>query len=129
MDVMLCDVIIYGIVVKVFVVFKCQDLVGKMGMINEYIDVWFCGYQMIVVGCVWIGFDQFKKLGDKEIGGVVVLLIWIGYMSCVFKDVLMQIFEMLDGFVRFGEGCECSYIYMENIIMYLLVEEILMLEF
>jgi len=33
------------------------------------------------VGVAWIGFDQPKKLGGQETGGVAALPIWISYMQ------------------------------------------------
>ena len=114
MDAMLRDVTIYGTAAKASAVLKRQDLAGKTGTTNEYVDAWFCGYQMTVAGCAWIGFDQPKKLGDKETGGAAALPIWIGYMSRALKDVPMQTPEAPEGLLAFGEGRERSYIYAEN---------------
>jgi penicillin-binding protein 1A len=87
---MLRDVTIYGTAAKASVALKRHDLAGKTGTTNEYVDAWFCGYQMTVAGCAWIGFDQPRKLGDKETGGAAALPIWIGYMSRALKDVPIQ---------------------------------------
>ena len=114
MDAMLRDVTIYGTAAKASAVLKRQDLAGKTGTTNEYVDAWFCGYQMTVAGCAWIGFDQPKKLGDKETGGAAALPIWIGYMSRALKDVPMQTPEAPEGLLALGEGRERSYIYAEN---------------
>src|SRR6185369_11961272 len=51
MDTMLRDVTIYGTAAKASVALKRQDLAGKTGTTNEYVDAWFCGYQMTVAGC------------------------------------------------------------------------------
>jgi penicillin-binding protein 1A len=115
MDTMLRDVTIYGTAAKASVALKRQDLAGKTGTTNEYVDAWFCGYQMTVVGCAWIGFDQPKKLGDKETGGVAALPIWIGYMSRALKDVPVQVQPAPEGLVAYGEGRERTYIYAENV--------------
>ncbi len=114
MDTMLRDVTIYGTAAKASVALKRQDLAGKTGTTNEYVDAWFCGYQMTVSACAWVGFDQPKKLGDKETGGAAALPIWIGYMGRALKDVPMQISEMPEGLVAFGSGRERSFIYAEN---------------
>jgi penicillin-binding protein 1A len=116
MDSMLRDVTIYGTAAKASVALKRHDLAGKTGTTNEYVDAWFCGYQMTVAGCAWIGFDQPRKLGDKETGGAAALPIWIGYMSRALKDVPIQIPEMPEGLVTFGEGRDRSFIYAENIV-------------
>jgi len=115
MDTMLRDVAIYGTAAKASAILKRQDLAGKTGTTNEYVDAWFCGYQMTVAGCAWIGFDQPKKLGDKETGGVAALPIWIGYMNRALKDVPMQLPPVPEGLVAYGEGRERTYIYAENV--------------
>ena len=114
MDTMLRDVAIYGTAAKASVTLKRQDLAGKTGTTNEYVDAWFCGYQMTVVGCAWVGFDQPKKLGNSETGGVAALPIWIGYMSRALKDVPVQTPSAPEGLIAVGEGRERSYIYSEN---------------
>ena len=115
MDTMLRDVTIYGTAAKASAILKRQDLAGKTGTTNEYVDAWFCGYQMTVAGCAWIGFDQPRKLGDKETGGVAALPIWIGYMARALKDVPMQVPSMPEGLVAYGEGRDRSYVYAENV--------------
>lgn len=115
MDAMLRDVTIYGTAARASATLKRQDLAGKTGTTNEYVDAWFCGYQMTAAGCAWVGFDQPKKLGDKETGGVAALPIWIGYMQRALKDVPPQTPPMPDGLVTQGEGRDRNYIYAENI--------------
>lgn len=115
MDMMLRDVTIYGTAAKASAILKRHDLAGKTGTTNEYVDAWFCGYQITVAGCAWIGFDQPKKLGDKETGGAAALPIWIGYMSRALKDVPVQVPQAPEGLVAVGEGRERSYIYTENV--------------
>src|SRR5574343_463971 len=114
MDTMLRDVTLYGTAAKASAILKRQELAGKTGTTNEYVDAWFCGYQMTVAGCAWIGFDQPRKLGDKETGGVAALPIWIGYMNRALKDVPMQTPSMPEGLIAIGEGRDRNYIYAEN---------------
>ncbi len=114
MDAMLRDVTIYGTAAKASAILKRHDLAGKTGTTNEYLDAWFCGYQMTVSGCAWIGFDQPRKLGDKETGGSAALPIWIGYMSRALKDVPTLLPQAPEGLIATGEGRERSYIYAEN---------------
>ena len=114
MDAMLRDVTIYGTAARASATLKRHDLAGKTGTTNEYVDAWFCGYQMTVAGCAWIGFDQPKKLGDKETGGAAALPIWIGYMSRALKDVPVQVPQAPEGLVAVGEGRERTYVYSEN---------------
>ena len=115
MDSMLRDVTIYGTAAKASAQLKRHDLAGKTGTTNEYVDAWFCGYQMTVAGCAWVGFDQPRKLGDRETGGAAALPIWIGYMGRALKDVPAQTPTMPDGLVAIGEGRERSLIYAENV--------------
>mgnify|MGYP001765165235 CR=1 FL=1 len=116
MDAMLRDVTIYGTAAKASVALKRQDLAGKTGTTNEYVDAWFCGYQMTVSACAWVGFDQPKKLGDKETGGAAALPIWIGYMGRALKDVPVQTPPMPEGITAYGSGRERSYVYNENAV-------------
>lgn len=115
MDTMLRDVTIYGTAAKASAALKRYDLAGKTGTTNEYVDAWFCGYQMTVAGCAWVGFDQPKKLGNRETGGTAALPIWIGYMAQALRDIPSQTPTEPDGLVSFGEGRERSYIYAENV--------------
>lgn len=114
MDTMLRDVTIYGTAAKASATLKRHDLAGKTGTTNEYVDAWFCGYQMTVAGCAWIGFDQPRKLGDRETGGTAALPIWIGYMSRALKDVPVQVPPTPEGLISYGEGRDRGYIYAEN---------------
>ena len=116
MDSMLRDVTIYGTAAKASVALKRKDLAGKTGTTNEYVNAWFCGYQMTAAACAWIGFDQPKNLGNKETGGAAALPIWIGYMGRALKDVPMQTPSMPEGITAFGSGRERSYIYNENVV-------------
>jgi len=113
MDSMLRDVTIYGTAAKASVALKRQDLAGKTGTTNEYVDAWFCGYQRTAAGCAWIGFDQPKKLGDKETGGAAALPIWIGYMNRALRGVPVSLPEPPEGLVAGGSSGK-DYVYKEN---------------
>jgi penicillin-binding protein 1A len=66
---------------------KRPDLYGKTGTTNDSNDAWFAGWQKEVVGVVWMGYDQPRKLGDRETGGGLSLPVWIDYMSYALKGV------------------------------------------
>jgi penicillin-binding protein 1A len=87
MDSMLNDVARYGTAARASAVLKRNDLAGKTGTTNDHVDAWFAGFQSTVVGIAWIGFDQPKKLGYNETGGVAALPIWINYMQKTLKGV------------------------------------------
>ena len=86
MDSMMHDVVRYGTAARAMAL-KRQDLAGKTGTTNDYIDAWFSGYQPTLVGIAWVGFDQPKKLGPGETGSVTALPIWMSYMSKALKGV------------------------------------------
>jgi penicillin-binding protein 1A len=84
MDSMMHDVMRYGTGARAMVLGR-QDLAGKSGTTNDYIDAWFSGYQPTLVGIAWVGFDQPKKLGPGETGSVTALPIWMNYMGKALK--------------------------------------------
>ena len=63
-----------------------NDLGGKTGTTNEFVDAWFAGYQANIVGVAWVGYDQPRSLGKNQTGGVVALPIWMSYMEKVLKE-------------------------------------------
>ncbi len=66
---------------------KRPDLYGKTGTTNDSLDAWFAGWQQSVVAVVWIGYDNPKKLGDRETGGGLALPVWIEFMSHALKSI------------------------------------------
>ena len=64
-----------------------NDLAGKTGTTNDAHDAWFAGYQPDVAAVAWVGFDQPRKLGDRETGGGLALPIWMAYMAEALKSV------------------------------------------
>ena len=57
-----------------------HDLAGKTGTTNDQKDAWFSGFNDQVATTAWVGFDQVKPLGKKEVGGKAALPMWIKYM-------------------------------------------------
>jgi len=116
-DSMMRDVTIYGTAARASNQLKRHDLAGKTGTTNEYVDAWFCGYQMTVAGCAWVGFDQPKKLGNRETGGVAALPIWIGYMNTALRKVPEQLPSMPSGLsvLNKEDGSSSSHVYTENL--------------
>ena len=62
-----------------------NDLAGKTGTTNDQRDAWFCGFNGNIVAVAWVGFDQHKPLGRKEVGSVTALPIWIDFMRVALK--------------------------------------------
>lgn len=57
-----------------------QDLAGKTGTTNDYIDAWFTGFNSSVATTVWVGFDNPTSMGRGEAGSLTALPIWVDYM-------------------------------------------------
>jgi penicillin-binding protein 1A len=76
-----------------------NDLAGKTGTTNDFIDAWFCGYNASLVAVSWIGFDTPHTLGRNETGSSAALPIWMGYMGPALKGVPEQLFAPPAGVV------------------------------
>ena len=81
---------------------KRPDLYGKTGTTNDSMDAWFAGYQPHNVAVVWIGYDQPRKLGDKETGGGLALPIWIDFMSTALRGLPVEEPTAPEGVVNIG---------------------------
>jgi penicillin-binding protein 1A len=81
---------------------KRQDVYGKTGTTNDSLDAWFAGWQASVVAVVWIGYDNPKKLGDRETGGGLALPVWIEYMAQALKGVPSQEPSAPEGVLQVG---------------------------
>jgi penicillin-binding protein 1A len=75
-----------GTAAKAQATLKRPDLYGKTGTTNDSMDAWFAGFQPRLVAVVWLGYDQPRKLGDKETGGGLALPVWIDYMAHALKE-------------------------------------------
>lgn len=78
------------------------DIYGKTGTTNDSMDAWFAGWQPSLVAVVWIGYDNPKKLGDRETGGGLALPVWIEFMAQALKGVPVQEPLPPDGVVNVG---------------------------
>ncbi len=87
MNSILNDVTKIGTAARAGAALKRGDLMGKTGTTNDHLDAWFAGFQSNVVGIAWIGFDQPKKLGGQETGGVAALPVWIGFMQRALRGL------------------------------------------
>jgi len=67
-----------------------DDLAGKTGTTNDFVDAWFCGFNSNLVAVAWIGFDTPKTLGRNETGAQAALPIWMGYMGAVLQGLPEQ---------------------------------------
>ena len=90
MDSLLQSVTHIGTAAKAYQALKRDDIYGKTGTTNDSLDAWFAGFQRRVVAVVWIGYDNPRKLGDRETGGGLALPVWIDYMQTVLKNVPIE---------------------------------------
>jgi penicillin-binding protein 1A len=97
-DSLLHDVVRYGTGAHAMALGR-QDLAGKTGTTNDFVDAWFNGYQPTLVGIAWMGYDQPRRLGNNETGGVAALPVWMGYMGKMLKGVPESFMPMPDGVV------------------------------
>jgi penicillin-binding protein 1A len=81
---------------------KRNDIYGKTGTTNDSMDAWFAGWNRNLVAVVWIGYDNPRKLGDRETGGGLSLPVWIEYMAYALKGVPVQPAKVPDGLVNIG---------------------------
>jgi len=76
-----------------------EDLAGKTGTTNEFVDAWFCGFVSGLVSVAWIGFDSPHTLGRNETGAQAALPMWMAYMGTVLDGVPEQPLEPPNGIV------------------------------
>jgi penicillin-binding protein 1A len=81
-----------------------SDLAGKTGTTNEFFDAWFAGYQPALAAVAWVGYDQPRSLGKNQVGGVVALPVWVGYMEQVLGEIPEMPREMPPGVVIVPTG-------------------------
>ena len=81
---------------------KRPDLYGKTGTTNDSMDAWFAGYHPHLVAVVWIGYDQPRKLGDRETGGGLSLPVWIDYMAFALRHTPVVEYTPPEGLVNIG---------------------------
>jgi penicillin-binding protein 1A len=86
-----------------------SDIYGKTGTTNDSMDAWFAGYHPTLAAVVWIGFDNPKKLGDRETGGGLALPVWIELMQVALKGVPLKELQAPGGVTMAGS----SWVYDE----------------
>jgi penicillin-binding protein 1A len=87
-----------------------SDLAGKTGTTNDSHDAWFAGYAPTIAAVAWVGFDQPRKLGDRETGGGLALPIWMTYMGKALAGVPEQPAVVPEGVI----GTDGDYSYAEG---------------
>jgi penicillin-binding protein 1A len=98
MRTMLRDVVRVGTGRKVSALGR-KDLGGKTGTTNDQVDAWFTGFNSQLVATAWVGFDQVRPLGRKEVGGVAALPMWMGFARSALDGVPEQDLVVPEGIV------------------------------
>ncbi len=101
MDSLLRGVVRNGTAAKAMAL-KRSDLAGKTGTTNDAHDAWFAGYSPGIAAITWVGYDQPRKLGDRETGGGLALPIWMSYMGRALSGVPEKPAVMPEGVVEIG---------------------------
>jgi penicillin-binding protein 1A len=116
MESMMQDVVRRGTATRALALNR-NDLAGKTGTTNDYIDAWFCGFNPEQVAVAWIGFDQPRNLGKGETGGAAALPIWINYMRVALRGKPEIRREMPEGLLGINPegGGRLEFIYQENL--------------
>ena len=114
MDSMLQDVVSRGTAARARSL-KRNDLAGKTGTTNDYLDAWFCGYNPDLVAVSWVGFSQPRNLGRGETGGAAALPIWIDYMRTALAGTPEIQRPRPGGLIQIeaGDGSRQDYQYAE----------------
>ncbi len=91
-----------GTAASVYQTFKRSDLYGKTGTTNDSMDAWFAGYHPNLAAVVWIGYDNPRKLGDRETGGGLSLPVWIEFMTHALRKLPPQDLTVPEGVMQRG---------------------------
>jgi penicillin-binding protein 1A len=102
MSTLLQEVARSGTAARAQATLKRPDLYGKTGTTNDSMDAWFAGYQPTLAAVVWIGYDNPRKLGDRETGGGLALPVWIELMQHALKGVPVQEIAPPEGVLQSG---------------------------
>ncbi|THF60216.1 penicillin-binding protein 1A [Pseudothauera rhizosphaerae] len=114
-DSMLQDVVQRGTATRARTL-KRNDVAGKTGTTNEYVDAWFCGYNPDLVAVAWVGHGKARNLGRGETGASAALPIWVDYMRTALKDLPEEPRVRPDGLleIHLADSTRAEFIYREN---------------
>lgn len=87
MDSMLREVALSGTAAKARKALQRNDIAGKTGTTNDFIDAWFSGYASDLVAISWMGYSQPKSMGRGESGSRAALPLWVNFMQTALKGI------------------------------------------
>ncbi|MFW5936650.1 MAG: penicillin-binding protein 1A [Desulfosalsimonas sp.] len=73
-----------------------RAVAGKTGTTNKYKDALFVGYSPAIAAGVWVGRDDYARLGPGETGARAALPIWKDFMKKALEDQPLQYFDFPD---------------------------------
>ncbi|TVM15507.1 penicillin-binding protein [Oceanidesulfovibrio indonesiensis] len=76
-----------------------RPVAGKTGTTNDQRDAWFMGFTPYLLTGVYVGFDDFSPMGDKETGSRAALPIWVKYRMKVEEGYPEEDFSTPGGIV------------------------------
>ncbi len=79
--------------------FLGNNLAGKTGTTNNFVDAWFVGYSPKVLTGVWVGFDTPVSMGKGNTGAIAALPIWTRYMKKAIQKYPSRGFRIPPGIV------------------------------
>jgi penicillin-binding protein 1A len=62
-------------------------------------DAWFIGYSLPLITGVWVGYDDFRPLGNEETGGQAASPIWLDFMKKALEGVPARDFPLPDSII------------------------------
>ncbi len=79
--------------------FLGNNLAGKTGTTNDFVDAWFIGFSPRVLTGVWVGFDTPISMGKGKTGAVAALPIWTRYMKKAILKYPSKDFTLAPGII------------------------------
>jgi penicillin-binding protein 1A len=73
---------------------------GKTGTTSSERDVWFVGYVPQLSTSVWVGNDDYSRMGSGTTGGTAAAPVWRSFMSQATADLPVESFRPLSDFDR-----------------------------
>lgn len=74
-----------------------RHVAGKTGTTSEFRDGWFVGYTPALIAGVWVGYDDYRPVGDRETGARTALPIWLAFMTEAGRESGSKDFPVPEG--------------------------------
>lgn len=74
-----------------------NDLAGKTGTTNNFVDAWYSGFNKDIVVTTWMGYDEPRNM--REYSANTALPMWIYFMEQALKEIPERELPQPDGLV------------------------------